>query len=758
MRSAQENLRRGNVKRAVQEYVSAVESAPDDMRTRHKLADLLIREGRHAEAMAQLRTIGDYYLREGFSEKALAVFQQALRIDHTLPQLHASIGEASFLIGRLKDALRSYRLALRYYQESEDGPGQRETLTRMIDIDTDDMGLGVQLAELLLKQGLRDESLERFRAVARTLEKNQELDSYLQVAERIIYLGGPALAERKRIAEVYLDRGKNTNALRHLQKCFQSDPDDAETLDLLASTFRAMDNITKAVMVYLELASFFEKEDRLSEAEQVFEQILALVPDHVEAGRGLQRLSDGVGPETGHLAPTTDSLPASANSERDPLDFGNDFLAFAEEAIRSVEGDADLDGLDVLPGSASSGALAGTMTEPTSVDQGLDPVTDSSVAQGGEAVDVLAGLAELEVFTKYSLVDQADGLLQRLLRAAPDDVRVMEARATLLESRELFEDASSQLIVLAGMVGAAKGRDVLIRARKLTGDPARIDAIARSLKIDLDDRDDIPDISNDLVFLEPDEEQEPELQAQEFEELEVLEIGVDNDFDIDESSFVELDDEDVEFDEFKEQISIHRNEGKTFYSTLFSEVETVDSLAIEADDPDGVLAEIDYFIQQGFVAAAREALQDVDAKRVNRTTLELRKQQVHALQHGVMVDPGAQGAHSLSKQFTPRSLASMSSTGSLESAELNTHFELGNTYQDMGLFEDAISEFTKAMTDRTCHDRAMLHIATCHIELDRGGPAAEQLALIVDNLSIPEDIREEAQTQLDRIEKAGFGL
>jgi tetratricopeptide (TPR) repeat protein len=405
----------------------------------------------------------------------------------------------------------------------------------------------------------------------------------------------------------------------------------------------------------------------------------------------------------------------------------------------------------------ASESLSASPTEPVAgartPDTTPDTAPDTTASQDVETVDVSAGLAELEVLIKYSLAEQAEELLERLMAEAPDDVGVMEARARFLENRGLLEDASSQLIVIAGIVEAAKGRELLCRARELTGDPARIDAIARSLQIDLNAIEEIPDISNDLIFLDLDEEPEP--QVDEFEELEILEVGADAAFEIDESSFVDLDEEDVEFDDFKEQITIQRNEEETFYKTLFSEVETVDSLSIDADDPDGVLAEIDYFIQQGFVDAAKEALADVDARKVKRTTLELRKQQVHALQHGVMVDPGAQGAHSLSKQFTPRSLSSMSSSGSLESSELNTHFELGITYQDMGLFDDAISEFTKAMTDRSSHDRAMLHIAICHIEQGRGGPAAEQLAIIVDNLSIADDIRKEAEAQLQGLHQVG---
>ena len=60
VRIAQDHFRKGNIRRAIQSYRSAVEAAPDELRTRHKLVELLIREEKHDEADDESVHRGDH--------------------------------------------------------------------------------------------------------------------------------------------------------------------------------------------------------------------------------------------------------------------------------------------------------------------------------------------------------------------------------------------------------------------------------------------------------------------------------------------------------------------------------------------------------------------------------------------------------------------------------------------------------------------------------------------------------------------------
>ena len=76
----------------------------------------------------------------------------------------------------------------------------------------------------------------------------------VQVAERMIYLSPNVLSLRKEVVRIYLGRGDEKHALKHLQYCFKVNPQDVDTLELLGSTFHRLGANDKAVLVYCELA------------------------------------------------------------------------------------------------------------------------------------------------------------------------------------------------------------------------------------------------------------------------------------------------------------------------------------------------------------------------------------------------------------------------------------------------------------------------------------------------------------------------
>lgn len=107
------------------------------------------------------------------------------------------------------------------------------------------------------------------------------------------------------------------------------------------------------------------------------------------------------------------------------------------------------------------------------------------------------------------------------------------------------------------------------------------------------------------------------------------------------------------------------------------------------------------------------------------------------------------GARSLSGKFVPAAEFEQSEGVVLGEDEAhNTSLELGLAYRDMGLFDEAILEFTHALDDPDARDAATYHIALCEIELGKQTDAVERLQALLLQSDLAGPIRQAALEQL----------
>jgi TolA-binding protein len=82
---------------------------------------------------------------------------------------------------------------------------------------------------------------------------------------------------------------------------------------------------------------------------------------------------------------------------------------------------------------------------------------------------------------------------------------------------------------------------------------------------------------------------------------------------------------------------------------------------------------------------------------------------------------------------------------------MNTNFELGEAYRDMGLYDDAIDEFEQALDDPDAAPEARYRIAVCKAEKGETDEAATTLDQLLQNGELSEDLRSAARDKLDEL-------
>lgn len=398
-------VQKGQYDKAIREYHKLLGADLKDARIQQKLGELYQKKGDNALAADCFLKVAEIHSADGFFLKAVAVYKQVLKLNPGLVDVNLKLAELHQQLGLMSDAMAQYQLVANHYDKSGNTRASLDTLRKMVDLDPDNIASRIKLAELYAREQMNVEAIEEFRRAADYLKRNNRVEDYIKVAERLVFLDPGDLALTRELAGIYLAKQDTKRSLAKLQLCFKADPKDIETLTMLAQAFKDLGQTSKTVSVYKELAKIYDEQDRIDEERAAWRNVLELAPDDREA--------------RAKLAP-----PPAAASGPSPV-------------------------------AAPAAAVPAPVSPPPPTPAPAAPVRPSHE-------QIVKLLTETDVYVKYGLHDKAIEHLKKVFAADPSSIDAHE-KAALLHG--LMGDASSAAESLARAVRLCMGRHDVDRAR-----------------------------------------------------------------------------------------------------------------------------------------------------------------------------------------------------------------------------------------------------------------------------------------------------
>jgi tetratricopeptide (TPR) repeat protein len=285
---AQKYTAKGSFEKAIVEYQKLLKIDPNDIRTWLKMGDLYTRMGARKEATETYLRVADHYKKSGFHLKAVAVYKQVLKLDPTLIDVYELLGDAYLSLGLTSEALIQLEQLADMLQRMELPERMLRVLLRMAEIDPGNIATRLRIAEHLSKEGKAEEAVEQFGIACNQLRQQGRVDDFLKVAERLLYHDPSRTEIVRETASLYMEQGQYKRALGKLQICFAKDPRDLTTLELLAEAFIGLEQPEKAVSVYNEMGHILGDQDRTEERITVLQRALELDPNNEVALKALR--------------------------------------------------------------------------------------------------------------------------------------------------------------------------------------------------------------------------------------------------------------------------------------------------------------------------------------------------------------------------------------------------------------------------------------------------------------------------------------
>jgi tetratricopeptide (TPR) repeat protein len=697
-------VQKGALDKAIKTYEKVLAEDPKDVRVLLKIGELHQKKGDERAAADAFKKVADTYSEQGFFLKAVAVYKQIVKLDPEEVRVNERLAGLYQQLGLMSDAMSQYQLMAAAYERAGDAGRLVDVLKQMVELDPENIASSIKLGELYARSNDAGPALQHLRRAADHLKKQNRAEEYLKVAERISQLQGDDSGLARELANIYLAKGDTKRALAKLQLCFKADPKDVETLTLLAQAFRDLGQTSKTASVYKELARLHEERGHGGEARATWRKVLELVPDDPDA---CDALGSAAAPQP---VPGRASGPAIA--------FGGSAPARAAPPPGPP------------PGARAPAPFVIAPPPPAGVAR-----PGSAPATGADAIPKL--LTEADVYVKYGLHEKAVDHLKRVLAidaGHPDALDRLRDLHHLSGRGVEAADAGARAVracLARGLVDRA--RDAGARLRQIAPAHPVLAELGRETGAGADSgNEDEPVLEGEALV--PDEPFVSTSSAD--DDAIALAAAADHGGEeiVEEEEPVAVDREDADADP---------DEGVAL------EVEAEPDPEPLAPDLGDELEEAEFFVQQGLLDEAREALQALldahpghpqvvarfDALRLREAPAAPPAATSDAFDLGRELEE-LSGAMPLSSaaddfQYSVEDVFNQFKKGveqTVRPEDSDTHYDLGIAYKEMGLLDDAIHEFEVALQggNRRKEIDCLSMIGLCN--LAKGDPKAAVVA------------------------------
>lgn len=218
--SATRFIVKGQIDRAIKEYEQLVALEPGDVRNRQKLAELLVRENRKAEAIAEFTNVAQFYVKNSFYLRAIAVYKQIRKLDPENPAIALILADLNLKQGLAGNAMAEFSDALAIYTRAGDLTEVQRVLTLMQEADPGNSEIVLRNAELLVSLGRMDEAFTRFLDLMVTMELQGKEIGRSQLEQRIRELF-PAERLYLSLARRFRDEGDSRRAETYARRAVE---------------------------------------------------------------------------------------------------------------------------------------------------------------------------------------------------------------------------------------------------------------------------------------------------------------------------------------------------------------------------------------------------------------------------------------------------------------------------------------------------------------------------------------------------------
>ncbi len=246
---AQKFIQKGAFDKAIIEYRAALDVDPRDFSIRLKIGDLYTKLNKKPEAVKEYTEVARANSQRGFYLKAIAVYKQVLKVDDTILDVHYKLAELYAKQRLIADAISEYSHIVSIFEKRGKTSEVMELLKKMTEVDPENVGVRLKLADLYQKLAFEKDALEQ----------------YFWIFDKLVSQGKLDKAEK-----IYLN-------------LYSMNPSEQRVLAGLAGLYRQKGDSDQFIRFSKGLLSLYRESGDSEQARMICEEMLAVRPNEPES-------------------------------------------------------------------------------------------------------------------------------------------------------------------------------------------------------------------------------------------------------------------------------------------------------------------------------------------------------------------------------------------------------------------------------------------------------------------------------------------
>ncbi len=409
LETAQKYAQKGAYDKALKEYAKLLAADPRDTNVRLKIGDLHLKKGDRTKAIEAYSQVAQQFSKGGFDAKAVAIFKQILRVDSDCLEARIQLGDHFQRMGLASDALREFQIAVKYCQANDLKREAFDQLKKVAMLDPGNIPNRLNLASLMLRQGLEDDAQQEFGLLLKEVARHTSAEMATRVAEATLDSFPNHKEALATLAEVKISTGQPKKAVELLRRALPHFDDDIEFREVLVMAYEADGDAEGVRGVYREIAEIYKNRGEPETARDILQRHLSGEP-----------LLDG----------PQETSPSILLTEEDKPPEPPDLLTLAADEV------LDKSGRNIGEGAPVDAALGQSF-------RSSQPLLNAS--------DLLA---EAKVSLEFGDAEEAERLVQQVVLLEPANTEAKELLARIgtegaaleVEAEPLEEPVSQPLV------------------------------------------------------------------------------------------------------------------------------------------------------------------------------------------------------------------------------------------------------------------------------------------------------------------------
>lgn len=402
---AQKLLQKGSIDKAAAEYQKVIELDPSDVTTRLRLGDLYVKLGNQESAIKEYTEVAKVHTNKGFYLKAIAVYKQMIKLDDTILDYRAKLADLYAKQNLLADAIREYSHIIAIFEKKNKTSEVLEMLKKMMDIDSNNIGVRIKLADYYLKL---------------KYEKD-------------------ALAEYKVVADKLSEQGKKDKVEKLYAGLYKALPQNEFVLKGLVEVYKELNDTAQEVRYSKELVNIYKEEENYDEAIALCEDILRIDRSSTDMIALINEIKPG------YDSPLLQSIAGGGGIDEEPLmDISLDSGFDSEPAAPGLMGSDEVHGEEEAP-LIEMPDIGEAAEEPAPEPEEEGGTIDFQVADEEPLVDIpFDTIDELDEIEDLEPIEELEEI-EEITEEIPSDVTYAETPDTSGGGDEGFIDLSAEL-------------------------------------------------------------------------------------------------------------------------------------------------------------------------------------------------------------------------------------------------------------------------------------------------------------------------